>query len=208
MIVVYRHINLDSNKVFYVGIGTEKRAYDYKSRNKEWKTQADNSTIETEILFECDTREQAYQKEIEFINLYGRVDKGTGTLVNRTDGGGWLKGAIWSPERIKKYSDNAKKLNNLTTYIKEHGSPNKGKTLGKRSEHIVEKTKKALKETWLNKDPEIAKKQTRVFRENNPSYKLQECKHCGREIQGASPFKRFHGENCKQNKNKTNLKNK
>ena len=136
MIVVYRHINLDSNKVFYVGIGTEKRAYDYKNRNKEWKTQADTSTIETEILFECNTREQAYQKEIEFINLYGRVDKQTGTLVNRTDGGGWLKGVIWTPERVLKASNNAKKFKTLTKYIEEHGSPNKGKVLGKRPEAV------------------------------------------------------------------------
>ena len=85
MVVVYRHINLDSNKIFYVGIGTEKRAYDYKSRSTAWKAQADISNIETEILFECETRDEAYKKEIEFIQLYGRLDKGTGTLVNRTD---------------------------------------------------------------------------------------------------------------------------
>lgn len=204
MLVVYRHINLDSNKVFYVGIGTEKRAYDYKSRSTAWKTQADISNIETEILLECETREQAYKKEIEFIQLYGRLDKGTGTLVNRTDGGGWLKGAIWSPERIKKYSDNAKSRGTLTKYIKEHGSPNKGKTLGKRDQYIVEKTSESLKQSWTVRDPEAKKRQTTLFIDNNPSYKIQKCEHCNRDIQGASAFKRFHRENCKQNKNKNN----
>ncbi len=38
---------------------------------------------------------------------------------------------------------------------------------------------------------------TRLFRENNPSYKMQTCNCCGRSIRGASAFKRFHGENCK-----------
>jgi hypothetical protein len=203
LIVVYRHINLDSNKVFYVGIGTEKRAYDYKSRSKDWKAEADSSSIETDIIFKCDTREQAYQKEIEFINFYGRVDKKTGTLVNKTDGGGWLKGVIWSPERVKKYSDNAKEGANLPKYIKEYGSPNKGKTLGKRAQHIVDKASESLKESWTVRDPEIKKKQTALFINNNPSHKVQECKHCGRSIQGASAFRRFHGENCK---NKNNLK--
>lgn len=201
MTVVYRHINLNSNKVFYVGIGTEKRAYDYKSRSKDWKAQANNSNIETQILFECKTREEAYKKEIEFIQLYGRLDKGTGTLVNRTDGGGWLRGAIWSEERIKKYSDNAKKRGNLTKYIQEHGSANKGKILGKRDQHIIEKTSKSLRQSWLVRDPETKKSQTALFMNNNPSYKVQKCQYCNREIQGASPFKRFHGENCKNKNN-------
>lgn len=141
---------------------------------------------------------------MEFINLYGRVDKGTGTLVNKTDGGGWLKGAIWSPERIKKYSDNAKSRGTLTKYVKEHGSPNKGKTLGKRDQHIIDKTSESLKQSWTVRDPEAKKRQTALFIVNNPSYKVQKCEHCSRDIQGASAFKRFHGENCKQNKNKNN----
>ena len=200
MTVVYRHINLDLNKVFYIGVGTIKRAYDYKRRNTEWLKVANSSLIETELLFECDTREEAYQKEIEFIALYGRVDKQTGTLVNRTDGGGWLKGVIWTPERVLKASNNAKKFKTLTKYIEEHGSPNKGKVLGKRPDYIVEKAKESLKKSWITRDPETAKKQTKNFCENNPSYRIQECSYCKRRIQGASAFKRFHGDNCKENK--------
>jgi hypothetical protein len=203
LVVVYRHIDLTSNKVFYVGIGTEKRAYDYKNRSKEWKALASSSSVETEILFDCNTRCQAYAKEQEFIALYGRLDKGTGTLLNKTDGGGWLKGVTWTPEKVKKYSDSAKESANLTKYIQEYGSPNKGKTLGKRAQHIVDKASKSLKESWTVRDPEIKKRQTALFINNNPSHRVQECKHCGRSIQGASAFKRFHGENCK---NKNNLK--
>ena len=142
-------------------------------------------------MFECTTREEAYQKEREFVALYGRVDKQTGTLVNRTDGGGWLKGAIWTTERVKKASDSAKKFKKLTNYIKEYGSPNKVKVLGKRPDHIVEKAKESLKQSWTKRDPETAKKQTKNFRENNPSYKIQECSHCERTIQGEALLNDF-----------------
>ena len=204
MIVVYRHVNLDSNKVFYVGIGTEKRAYDYKNRNKEWKTQADTSTIETEILFECNTREQAYQKEVEFINLYGRVDKKTGTLVNKTDGGGWLKGAIWSPERIERYSTNARSRGNLKKWQEKNGSAVKRKKLPKQKQEHIEVRVEGIKRAWQSKTQEERNHQTTLFINSNPSRKIQDCVYCERSIQGASAFKRFHGENCKQNKNKNN----
>jgi len=204
LVVVYRHINLDSNKVFYVGIGTEKRAYDYKSRNREWKIQAENSIIETEILFECDTREQAYQKEIEFINLYGRVDKKTGTLVNKTDGGGWLKGAIWSAERVKKYSENAKSRGTLKKWQEKNGPAVRGKKLPKQKQEHIEVRVEGIKKAWQNKTQEERNHQVALFISNNPSHRIQNCEHCGRLIQGASAFKRFHGENCKQNKNKNN----
>jgi hypothetical protein len=107
---------------------------------------------------------------------------------------------VWSEEKRQKYSERARKNANLTIYIKENGSPNKGKTLGPRPKHIVEKTAIALKKSWEKRDPNVAKAQTRLFRENNPSYKVKHCPHCGRDIQGASAYKRFHGDNCK-NKN-------
>ena len=201
MVTVYRHIDTSTNKIFYIGIGTEKRAYDYVNRSKEWKRQASNVSIKTEILFECKTREEAYRKEIEFITLYGRQDKGTGTLVNKTDGGGWLKGTIWSVERIKKYSDNAKKSQTLKKWQEKHGPAVKGKKLPKQKQEHIDIRVEGIKKAWQSKSEEERKRQTALFINNNPSYRVQKCIHCGREIQGASAFKRFHGENCK---NKTN----
>lgn len=48
-----------------------------------------------------------------------------------------------------------------------------------------------------NKTVEAKLKSTQLFRENNPSYRLQTCYYCNKQIQGARAFKRFHGENCK-----------
>lgn len=197
MTTVYRHIDTNANKVFYIGIGTEKRAYDYGSRSREWKSVANNTKVETEILVECNTREEAYLKEVEFIALYGRVDKGTGTLVNKTDGGGWLKGAIWSAERIKKYSENAKKRATLKKWQEENGPAVKGKKLPKQVQAHVQARVQGIKKTWQGKAEEQRKKQTALFIYNNPSHRIQECIYCSRQIKGASAFKRFHGENCK-----------
>jgi hypothetical protein len=87
MICVYRHIRLDKNEPFYIGIGSMKRAYSKQGRNVIWKNIVKKTDYRVDILFEDLTREEACEKEIEFIKLYGRKDLGTGTLSNRTDGG-------------------------------------------------------------------------------------------------------------------------
>jgi len=93
---VYRHVRLDTNEVFYIGIGTKNendiknnfytRAYSLY-RNKHWKSIVDKTDYKVEILFESDDRKFIENKEIEFIALYGRKDLNKGTLVNLTDGG-------------------------------------------------------------------------------------------------------------------------
>jgi len=100
MAILYRHIRLDKNEPFYIGVGkTVKRAYTVKRRNKHWHNVYNTTPIEVEILFENLTVEEAFEKEAEFIKLYGRRDLGLGSLVNMTDGGvGTLN---HSPETIQ-----------------------------------------------------------------------------------------------------------
>jgi hypothetical protein len=87
MAIVYRHIRLDKNEPFYIGIGkTENRAYSKNSRNKHWWN-ISNKGYEVEILFNDLTWEEACEKEKEFITLYGRSDLNLGTLCNWTNGG-------------------------------------------------------------------------------------------------------------------------
>ena len=94
MAYVYRHIRLDKNEPFYIGIATHiKRAYEKNQRkNKIWKSIVAKTEYDIEILFDDLTREQALDKEIELIALYGRIDKKTGTLSNLTDGGEGFQG--------------------------------------------------------------------------------------------------------------------
>lgn len=88
---VYRHIRLDKNEPFYIGMSQSTtnygRAYEIRSRSKLWHNIVSKTKYEVEIIYNCEDIEVAKQKEIEFIALYGRIDKGTGTLTNHTDGG-------------------------------------------------------------------------------------------------------------------------
>ena len=88
MCVVYRHIRLDKNQPFYIGIGANyKRAYQKGKRSDHWWNIVSKTKYEVEILFENVSKEFAKKKEIEFIKLYGRQDLKTGILCNKTDGG-------------------------------------------------------------------------------------------------------------------------
>ena len=114
---LYRHIRLDKNEVFYIGIGgfskKEKpnsygRAYDKLNRNKYWKSITSKSEYVVEIIFDDLTYELAKLKEIEFVLLYGRRDIGKGTLCNMTDGGDGSLNVIKSKETKLRISNSLK----------------------------------------------------------------------------------------------------
>jgi hypothetical protein len=102
--VVYRHIRQDTNEVFYIGIGSKKRAYSKHGRNKWWNRIVDKTNYRVDILFDDMTWEQACEKEKEFIELYGRKDLGLGTLVNHTNGGDGTLGVKMSEKNKIKMS--------------------------------------------------------------------------------------------------------
>jgi len=111
---LYRHIRLDKNEPFYIGIGTKNkkdlefndyfRATSRKSRNKIWKSILAKTDYAVEILLESDNYDFIKQKEIEFIALYGRKNLNNGSLVNLTDGGDGALGVILSMEARQKIS--------------------------------------------------------------------------------------------------------
>lgn len=95
MAYLYRHIRLDKNIPFYVGIGGDdsyKRANNYLDRNPIWKNITNKTEYKIDIILDDLTWEEACKKEKEFIALYGRKDLGKGTLVNLTDGGDGVVG--------------------------------------------------------------------------------------------------------------------
>lgn len=104
MAYLYRHIRKDKNEPFYIGIGSDDkylRAHDFKQnrRNTIWNKIFSKTEIIVEIILDDLTWEQACEKEIEFITLYGRKDKCLGTLSNLTDGGEGTIGYIVSEEK-------------------------------------------------------------------------------------------------------------
>jgi NUMOD1 domain len=103
---VYSHKRLDTNEIFYIGIGKVQktnriwkhntiysRAYEKSKRSKFWKNVTSKTEFEVNIIYETFSKKEAISKEIEYINLYGRkcCDK-LGTLVNISAGGEYNNG--------------------------------------------------------------------------------------------------------------------
>ena len=77
MAYLYRHIRLDKNTPFYIGIGSDlkyNRANSIKDRNIFWKRIANKTQYRVEIMLDDLSWEEACEKEKEFIKIYGRGD--------------------------------------------------------------------------------------------------------------------------------------
>ena len=115
MYYIYFHKNPITLEVFYVGIGSNKRAWRFKERNTHWLRYVKKHGFPVvEIIKENLTKEEAGLLEIEYIQQFRR--KGydiEGKLVNISLGGkGGTKGYYWDDERKKKYSEKIKKWMN------------------------------------------------------------------------------------------------
>ena len=105
MAFVYRHIRLDKNEPFYIGISKDSyRPFNKKGRNKYWLRITNKTEYKVDILFDDLSYDEAKNKEIEFIALYGRKDLKNGTLVNMTDGGEGCLNVIKTEESKIKIS--------------------------------------------------------------------------------------------------------
>lgn len=114
---IYKHTRLDTNEVFYIGVGTRplnpqsltfnelhRRAFLKATRNPFWMNITTKTDYKVEIVQYFDTYEEVEAKEAELIKLYGRKDLGLGTLVNLTDGGKGQKNV-----HLKKHSEETKR---------------------------------------------------------------------------------------------------
>ena len=134
MAIVYQHRRLDTNDIFYIGIGkTISRSKSKKYRNNLWHKIVKKYGYNIEILHQDITWDEACILEKEYILKYGRIDLDTGILVNMTNGG----------EGISNISDEVR--NKMS---KSH----KGKILS-------EETKKKISQSTMNR---IVTEETRV----------------------------------------------
>lgn len=109
MAYIYRHIRLDKNEPFYIGIGSDvegkyKRANRKTYRSLLWNRITRKTDYRVEILEDDLTWEEAQNKEIWWINFYGRIDLNTGPLSNLTDGGDGMLGHKPTKETLEKLS--------------------------------------------------------------------------------------------------------
>jgi hypothetical protein len=112
MAYLYRHIRLDKNEPFYIGIGSDmtfKRAKEKSRRSQLWNKIIAKTDYEVEIIFDDISYHEAKSKEIEFIKLYGRIDLGNGTLANLTNGGdGTINPSQETRDKISKVNKGRK----------------------------------------------------------------------------------------------------
>ena len=111
MAYVYTHTRLDTNDIFYVGIGSiknYKREYNTYNRSNHWKKIYSKTNCRVDIIYDNLTWEDACEKEIQLIMLYGRIDLGNGKLCNYTNGGNGTLGSIKSKEVRDKISNSTK----------------------------------------------------------------------------------------------------
>lgn len=108
---IYKHIRLDTNQVFYIGVGTGKnyaRAKEKFNRNKYWKNIINKTDYEVQIIIDNLSQENAYELEELIVSIYGLKRKG-GILCNMTEGGrGGQKGYSQSKESQIKRSNSLK----------------------------------------------------------------------------------------------------
>jgi hypothetical protein len=211
---LYRHIRLDNNQVFYIGIGTKnkkniyKRAYSDTSRNTYWKHITNNTDYKIDIVLESDDYEFIKEKEKEFIALYGRKDLHLGTLVNLTDGGDGTIGRKHTKEAIKKISlkNKGHKYNLGIKKTEEHIL--KLKEYKKTEEHRL---KISLSKTGVKMSDDFKKKVSIATKaENNPMYGKKHSdetkKKIGEKSIGRKPFSgKKHSDETK-NKISSNAK--
>jgi len=215
MAYVYRHIRIDKNEPFYIGIGKDEdgkyiRANRKLQRSKFWNNVAQKG-YEIEILMEGLSWEQACQKETEFISLYGRKDLGLGPLVNMTDGGDGFNNP--SPEtRLKKSAS----LKNRVFSEDHKNNLSKSKTGKKLSQEHIQKLKDSHIGLTRKIESNIKTSVSLLGNKNGLGYKhtqealnkisqaskgapqlVLKCPHCSK-IGGVSAMKRWHMNNCKE----------
>jgi hypothetical protein len=187
MAYVYRHIRLDKNIPFYIGLGTDSnysRAHQTKSRNQHWHNVVNNSEYRVEVMLDDLSFEEACAKEIELISLYGRVDTCGGSLVNLTNGGegtlGWRHEiGYWTgktlPESMRNNLSRVAKLRvgeKNHFYGKHHSEETKEKLRQFRlGSNIQEETKLKIKESLKNSEAFKNRIQILKFGSNNPMSK-------------------------------------
>lgn len=105
MAYVYRHIRLDKNEPFYIGIGSDTGGRYFransKRRNKVWSSIVNKCDYKIEITHDNITWQEACSIEMYLIAFYGRIDRRTGGLANLTDGGEGVIGYIF-PDEVKR----------------------------------------------------------------------------------------------------------
>jgi len=131
---------------YYIGKGTGKRIY---SKQRSIKPPKDKSRII--FLKKNLTEEEAFKHEIYMIDVFGRIDLGTGILHNKTNGGDGVSGWVPSEETKTKMSEAHKGRTPSEESRKKMSDARKGKT------HTEETRRKISEENKDKNHPNYGK---------------------------------------------------
>ena len=187
--VLYFHINLIKQEIFYIGIGNKHRPYSQGSRNNFWKNEVKKYGYHVVVIHESLTWKEACELEKQYIKQIGRRDLSLGTLVNLTDGGEGLEPGTDKTKEIRElgrqsriryakergYWHSEKTKEKIAQTLTGRSSPNKGKTytgtersleFGKKMSNI--KIQKLGLQDWTNiKSSKTLKVGSRLVFKNN-----------------------------------------
>lgn len=153
MAYVYIHRRLDTNSIFYIGIGRTKNRMNSKHRrNQYWRNIVNKVGFESEVIYDNLTWDSAKNFEIFLILLYGRKDLNKGILCNMTDGG---EGALG-----RKHTDEAKL---------KISKANKGNISPRKGIKMSEEIKCKISNNKLGK-PNLKKRKVIINSENGKIY--------------------------------------
>lgn len=173
---IYRYIREDKNEPFYIGQGKKPENYTSFSREYSRAIAPHKSNIifsrikekveyRVEIVIDNLSKEEANQKEKEFIKLYGKICDRTGTLANFTDGGDGTLGVAYTEERRQKVSK-GRTGKRHTEKSKAKISKTKKERNYKCTEERKQKLSIQLKEYWkVNEHPMKGHKATEEARQ-------------------------------------------
>lgn len=108
---IYFHINPLTNKVFYIGKGKLKRAFDKRKRSDHWNRVVNKYGYIVDIVHSNISEEKAFELEIMYIKRFGIEN-----LVNSTIGGSGGDTISLNPnrdiivEKQKKYANDNREL--------------------------------------------------------------------------------------------------
>ena len=171
----YVYVHVCPNGKRYVGATTASKPEYRWAKGRGYKHQLFEEAIlkygwdniEHEV-FEVDSREEMYRKEIELISFYHTNDPEYG--YNNSVGGeyGHL-GCEHSEETRKKMSEAQKKVHADPEYRKKMSESHKGKSF---SEEAKKKMSEAAKKRWS--DPEVRRKQSEAGKgKSKPRVKIK-----------------------------------